>query len=67
MEFRWIKDSSKEAIKGKIFNKDEQIYNMIPISREWLIIHCVVNVEDDYLPRFYIIRGKRIKDDYIKH
>jgi hypothetical protein len=30
------------------------------------MVNCVVNVIGDYLPSFYIFRGERIKDDYIK-
>jgi len=42
------------------------VYNIIPKSREWLIINCVVNVVRTTLPRFYIFKGERICDDYIQ-
>jgi hypothetical protein len=29
--------------------------------------NCVGNATKDSLPRFYIFRGERIRDDYIKH
>ncbi len=29
--------------------------------------NCAGNAARDSLPRFYIFRGERIKDDYIKH
>jgi hypothetical protein len=30
-------------------------------------MNCVVNVTKGLIPRFYIFRGERTKDDYIKH
>jgi hypothetical protein len=42
------------------------VYSTIPKSREWLTINCVVNVEGGVLPRFYIFKGERLQDDYIK-
>jgi len=43
-----------------------QVYNIIPKSKEWLIINYVVNVLGITLPRFYIFRRKMIHDDYIQ-
>ncbi len=42
------------------------MYSVIPKSREWLIVNCVVNVIGTTLPGFYIFRGERICDDYIQ-
>jgi hypothetical protein len=43
------------------------VYNTILKSRDWLMVNCVVNAIGTSLPRFYIFRGKRIRDDYIQH
>jgi hypothetical protein len=42
------------------------VYNIIPKSKEWLTINCVVNVARTTLPRFYIFRREKIRDDYIQ-
>ncbi len=42
------------------------MYNIIPKSKEWLIVDYVVNVIGTTLPGFYIFRGERIYDDYIQ-
>jgi hypothetical protein len=42
------------------------VYNIIPKSQEWLIVNCVVNVVGGVLFGFYIFKGERLKDDYIK-
>jgi len=33
---------------------------------EWIMVNYVVNATINYLPGFYIFKGGRIKDDYIK-
>ncbi len=43
------------------------IYNIIPQSRKWLIVNCVVNAIWIVLSGFYIFQGKMMRDDYIKH
>jgi hypothetical protein len=45
------------------FNAD---YNTIPKSWEWLIVNCAVNAARGVLPSFYIFKGERLKDDYIR-
>jgi len=42
------------------------VYNTIPKSRKWLIINCVVNVTRCVLLGFYIFKGEKLQDDYIK-
>jgi hypothetical protein len=42
------------------------IYNTIPKFQEWLIKNCVVNVIGGALPWFYIFKGEKLKDDYVK-
>lgn len=34
--------------------------------QKWLTINCVINVTGEVLPRFYIFRGDKLKDDYTK-
>jgi hypothetical protein len=41
-------------------------YNIIPKSWEWLTTNYAINVVGGFLPGFYIFKGKRLKDDYIK-
>lgn len=41
-----------------------QVYNVILEFREW-IMNYAFNVKDQFLPRFYILRGERLWDDYI--
>jgi hypothetical protein len=43
------------------------IYNTMPKCKEWLTINCVVNATKSSLLRFYIFKGEKIKNDYIKH
>jgi hypothetical protein len=38
----------------------------MPKSWEWLIINRVINVVGSILPRFYIFKRERLKDDYSK-
>ncbi len=42
------------------------IYNTIPKSKEWLTINYVINDVITNLLRFYILKGERLQDDYIK-
>jgi len=42
------------------------VYNIIPKSWEWLITNYEINVVGVVLPCFYIFKGERLKDDYIK-
>ncbi len=42
------------------------MYNIIPKSKEWLIINYVVNVVRTTLPGFHIFKGENIRDDYIQ-
>jgi hypothetical protein len=44
-----------------------QVYNIIPISREWLIVKYLVNVAWGSLLGFYIFNSERITNDYIRH
>jgi hypothetical protein len=42
------------------------IYSTIPKFREWFIINCAINVARINLLGFYIFKGERLQDDYIK-
>jgi hypothetical protein len=46
--------------------KSNAIYNIIPKSWEWLTINYAINVVGGVLLSFYIFKGERLKDDYIK-
>ncbi len=39
---------------------------VIPKSKEWLVVNCVKNVTMSILLGFYIFKGERLKDNYIK-
>jgi hypothetical protein len=45
----------------------QQVYNTIPKSKEWLIITYAINDAWGFLLRFYIFKGERIKDNYIRN
>ncbi len=42
------------------------IYSTIPKFQEWLIRNGVVNAIGGALPRFYIFKSEKLKDDYVK-
>ncbi len=42
------------------------IYSTIPKSRKWLIVNYVINDAKGVLHGFYIFRGGRLRDDYIR-
>ncbi len=42
------------------------VYNINLETWEWLIVNCMVNATRDVLHGFYIFRGERLRDDYIK-
>jgi hypothetical protein len=44
----------------------QQVYNIIPKSREWMTANCAVNATRGILLGFYIFKGERIKEDYIQ-
>jgi hypothetical protein len=41
----------------------QQVYSTILKSKEWMIINCVINVVGGVLPRFYIFKDERIRED----
>jgi len=42
------------------------VYNTILKSKGWLTVNYVVNEVKTIMPRFYIFRRERIRDNYIK-
>ncbi len=42
------------------------IYNTIPKSKDWFIANYAVNVVGGFLLAFYIFKGERLQQDYIK-
>ncbi len=44
----------------------QTIYNIVPKFQKQLMINCVVNVVGLVLLGFYILRGKKLHNDYIQ-
>jgi hypothetical protein len=67
--FNEIGIQARRQLGAKVLTKrgSYQLYNTIPKSKEWLTINCVMNAVGGLIPIFYIFRGERIKDDYIKY
>jgi hypothetical protein len=42
------------------------IYNIIPKTREWLIVKYVVNAARGVIHGFYIFKCRKLRDDYIR-
>ena len=57
------------TIKGKISSKkgSKKVYNTIPKFKECRIVNFFINATSFFLPKFFIFKGERIKDDYIKN
>jgi hypothetical protein len=43
------------------------VYRTIPKSREWFIVNCVVNVTEVSMLKYYVFRGERMKENYIRN
>jgi hypothetical protein len=69
MEFKWNKDLGEIIVGARVLAKkgSQHVYNTTLRSKEWLIINCVVDVAQTSLPSWYIFRGKKFINDYIKH
>ena len=48
------------------FAHDELVHDM-PNECEWLIVLTCINAGGDKIPSFYIFRGKRMRDNYIRY
>jgi hypothetical protein len=42
------------------------MYNTIPKSKDWFIANCAINVVGGFLLAFYLFKGERLQQDYIK-
>jgi hypothetical protein len=42
------------------------IYNIIPKFQQWLIVNYVMNVTNGIMLGFYIFKGEKLENDYIK-
>ncbi len=42
------------------------VYNTIPKSKEGVTMNCAINALRGFLPTFYIFRGEKLQEDYIK-
>lgn len=42
------------------------VHSIIPDQREWLSVLACVNAAGEYIPHFYIFRGKRMRRNYIE-
>ncbi len=59
--------ASRQSNIGVLAKKgSQQVYNIIPKSKEWMIVNCAVNTTRSVFPSFYIFKGERIKEDYIQ-
>jgi hypothetical protein len=46
--------------------KSNVIYSTIPKYQEWLTVNCAINAIGGVLFSFYIFRGERLRDDYVR-
>jgi hypothetical protein len=53
---------------GRVLAKTRSrtVHAIIPKEREWLSVLCCINAAGDYLPSFYIFRGKLFQRDFKK-
>lgn len=63
IDIQFGKQSNAKVLVKKGSNA---IYNTIPKSREWLTINYAINDVIANLLRFYIFKGERLQDNYIK-
>jgi hypothetical protein len=59
--------ANKQGVCVLIKHGSLQVYSTILKFREWLTIHCVVNVSRGFFLRFYIFRDEGVKDGYINN
>ena len=53
---------------GRLWTKKgtRSVHTLLPNEREWLTVLTCINATDLHIPGFYIFRGKRIRDNYIR-
>ena len=47
-------------------NSTRSVHTLLPNEREWLTLLTCINAVGFHIPGFYIFRGKRIRDNYIR-
>jgi hypothetical protein len=54
--------------KARVLAKhsSQQVYKTIPKSKERFIMNCGANIVKGFLPAFYIFKGGKLQQDYIK-
>jgi hypothetical protein len=62
----WIQVGKQFGTRVLARRGSNVIYITIPKSQKWLIVNCVVNDDGGILLGFYIFRGERLRDDYIR-
>jgi hypothetical protein len=62
----WIQAGKQFGARVLVKRGSKAIYTTIPKSQEWLIIKFAVNVVRGVLLRFYIFKGERLRNDFIK-
>ena len=44
----------------------KSVHSIIPDEREWLSVLCCINAAGEYIPHFFIFKGKRMRRNYIE-
>ncbi len=66
LDATWIQACGQLGANILAKQGSQQVYIIIPKLREWLIVNCIINTFRKSLPRFYIFKREKIRDDYIK-
>jgi hypothetical protein len=61
-----IQPSRQSRTKVLAKKESNAIYKTIPKSWEWLTKNCAINAIGEVLPRFYIFKNERLRNNYIK-
>jgi hypothetical protein len=53
---------------GRVFAKhgSRNVHSIIPNEREWLSVLCCINAEGEAIPNFYILKGKRMRRNFLE-
>ena len=59
---------ARRSGRGRKWTKEStrSVHTLLPNEREWLIVLTCINAAGQHIPGFYIFRGKRIRDNYIR-
>jgi hypothetical protein len=63
LEFKQV-DKTKVRVPAK--HGSQQVYKTIPKSRERFTMNCGANIVKGFLLAFYIFKGGKLQQDYIK-